>query len=337
MPAPELSLPSDWRGFLSLLDEAYSETTIRGYSCDFRLFEAWCKGRGDVALPASPELVADYVRAFTYENAPATIRRRISAIARIHRVCGTPDPTRSEIVRLSLRRLHRLRGQRQRQPLGLRARLRNRLLAVCGTDLRGLRNRAMVAVGYDTLCRRSELVALRIEDITALDDGAGSILVRRSKADPLGVGRLAYLTPETMEAIDDWIAATKLMEGPLLRSVRGPTVVPRPMAPYSVTRLLKQMAASAGLALETVNQLSGHSFRIGAALDMAEHGIDLLPIMHAGGWTAPEMVLRYTHQIDVTRSGAAQLYRKMKTETWDAGNSRQSGYRPAPWHAPTAT
>jgi integrase/recombinase XerD len=137
-----------WRSSLSLLDGAYSETTIRGYSCDFGLFEAWCKDRGEAALPASAELVADYVRAFTHENAPATIRRRISAIARIHRVCCAPDPTRSEIVRLSLRRLHRLRGQRQRQPLGLRARLRDRLVGVCGNDLRGLRNRALVAVGY---------------------------------------------------------------------------------------------------------------------------------------------------------------------------------------------
>ena len=55
-------------------------------------------------------------------------------------------------------------------------------------------------------------------------------------------------------------------------------------------------------------QLSGHSMRVGAAVDMAENGIDLVPIMHAGGWKSPSMVVRYTQQIDLLKSGMARLY-----------------------------
>ncbi len=244
-------------------------------------------------------------------NAPSTVRNRVAAIARIHRACDAPDPTRAEIVRLSLRRLHRLRGSRQRQPLGLRAKLKEQLLEVCGDDLMGLRNSAIIRVGYDTLCRRSELVALRKEDIEQFSDGAGCILVRRSKSDHLGKGRLAYLTPETLFAIKRWVETTDLDDGPLFRRIRGSCVMATSLAPYSITRLLKQLGEVAQFEPENVAKLSSHSFRIGAALDMVEHGIDLLPIMQAGGWTAPEMVLRYTHQVDVTRSGAAQLYRRM--------------------------
>lgn len=299
----------DWQSRIRLLEGAYSERTIRGYSSDFRAFEAWCCDNGLSALPASPEIVAAFVRAFTDEHKPATIRRRISAIARIHRLCAAPDPTGSEAVRLSLRRLHRLHGQHQRQPLGLRATLKSKLLAVCENDLRGLRNQAMIMVGYDTLCRRTEMVSLRAEDVAAGDDGAGMVYVRRSKNDPLGAGRNAFLAPETMRVIKHWTKAADFCDGPLFRLVRRSYIGEQALAPYSITRILKELSEKAGLDPRTVANLSSHSFRIGAALDMVEHGIDLLPIMQAGGWTAPEMVLRYTRQVDVAKSGAAQLYR----------------------------
>ncbi len=300
---------TDWREALTLLHEAYSANTIRGYRSDFAHFESWCLEQGKCPLPATPELVAEYVRAFTEDSAPATNRRRITAIMRIHRVCGFPDPTKAEIVYLSLRRMHRLKGRRQRQAHGLRAKLRDRLLSTCGDSLRGLRDRAIIMVGYDTLCRRAELVALRIEDIERLDDDAASILVRRSKSDALGEGKLAYLSPETTTTLTAWLNAAGLEDGPIFRRIwRSGKVGTAALNPYSITRLLKEKAKAASLEPQVIEKLSGHSFRIGAAVDMVEHGVDLLPIMQAGRWKSPAMVLRYTEQVDVTKSGAAQLH-----------------------------
>jgi len=74
------------------------------------------------------------------------------------------------------------------------------------------------------------------------------------------------------------------------------------------------MAHRAGLNADLCDRLSGHSMRVGAALDMAENGIDLVPIMHAGGWKSASMVVRYTQQISLQKSGMAKLYNMSKDE-----------------------
>jgi integrase/recombinase XerD len=111
-----------------------------------------------------------------------------------------------------------------------------------------------------------------------------------------------------MEIVRRWLHAAAIRSGPLFRAVRGRAVVQRGLHPYAVSRTVKQLARKAGVNAETTRRLSGHSMRVGAALDMVENGIDLVPIMHAGGWKSPAMVLRYTQQIDLAKSGMARLH-----------------------------
>jgi len=109
----------------------------------------------------------------------------------------------------------------QRIGYGLTNGLRNKLIAACPKTLLGLRNRAIIAVGYDTLCRRSELVSLRVEDLSELEGGAMSVLVRRAKNDPFGDGRLGYLTSETVEFLRAWLKASGVAESWIFRRVLG--------------------------------------------------------------------------------------------------------------------
>ena len=109
-----------------------------------------------------------------------------------------------------------------------------------------------------------------------------------------------------------WLEATKLGSGPLFRSLRCLTVGEKNLHPCSINRMLKNLACIAGLDAATAGRLSGHSMRVGAALDMVESGIDLVPIMHARGWKSPSMVLRYTQQIDLMKSGMARLHEKRR-------------------------
>lgn len=298
----------NWLQHLASLRGAYSENTLRAYATGFRKFAEWCDGVGEVPLPASADAVAAFVEAKSTEWTPATIENRLASIARVHRMLGHTSPTDTERVKLAFRRITRAKGTRQRQAAGLSAELKERLLATCGSDLRGARDRAVIAVGYDTLCRRSELVRLRAEDISSLADGDGSILIRRSKTDQAGVGRLAYLSKEAMDCVLCWMIAGLIESGPLFRAIRGSNVAPDALHPCAVNRILKGLAQRAGLSVATQQRLSGHSMRVGAALDMAENGIDLVPIMHAGGWKSPSMVLRYTQQIDLMKSGMARLH-----------------------------
>jgi integrase/recombinase XerD len=301
-----------WQDRLAQLAGAYSENTIRAYRADFSDFEDWCRKSDIASLPAPPETVAAYIEALAPTKTPATIGRRMSGIGRVHRLLGHANPAATDLVALALRRVVRSKGRRQKQAAGLCGNLRDRLIAACSDDLRGLRDQALIAVGYDTLCRRSELVQLRADDIDLLIDGDASILIQRSKTDQAGDGRLGYLSNGTVGKVERWMAASQISAGPLFRAVRGSTIDERALSAYHVSRTLKALAKKAGLEPRLCEQISGHSMRVGAALDMAENGIDLVPIMHAGGWKSPNMVVRYTQQISLQKSGMAQLHAKWR-------------------------
>ncbi len=297
--APAAGEAIDWQAALARLDGAYSPQTVRSYRADFAAFEAWCRGRKLPALPAAVATVAAYLDASAPGLAPATLRRRVAGIRKLHRLSGQIDPTEDEEVELALRRARRQKPARPGQALGLTAGLRDRLIAACTTNLVGLRNRAMIAVGYDMLCRRSELVALRVEDLEMRPSGGANLLVRRSKADQDGNGRIAALSRRTVGLLEDWLSAAGIDSGPMFRPVFGRRVVVRFLHPMAVPRLLKGVAERAGLDAETVRQLSGHSMRVGCAQDLNRNRFDLLTIMRAGGWRSMNVVARYVEKVDL--------------------------------------
>ncbi|MCY4669786.1 MAG: hypothetical protein OXC29_17590 [Rhodococcus sp.] len=111
-------------------------------------------------MPAQPETVAAFVDAMAEERAPATVRRYITSITEAHRAVGREGTLKSPVVRLALKRMHRRNGRRQEQATGLTWPLRNRLMETVGGRLIDDRNRALLAVAYDTLLRRAELACL---------------------------------------------------------------------------------------------------------------------------------------------------------------------------------
>ena len=225
-PMPEVDLAS-WHATLDRLSGAYSEHTLKGYEVDFRLFVAWCHRARLVPLPATPMTIAAYLADHMAALKPSSLKRRLAGIRKIHRLYELPDPTDHFEVDLVLRRARRAKPQRPDQALGITAAIRDRLLAVCGDDLAGLRNRVMISVGFDTLCRRGELVALCAEDLEPNAFGNRSILVRRAKNDPHGVGRIAHLTARAVENVERWTAAADIDRGPLLCPVYQGHAVPR--------------------------------------------------------------------------------------------------------------
>lgn len=300
----------NWRAKLEALEGAYASATLRAYGTDFSLFEDWCRASGLDALPAAPETVARFVAARAAHDLPSTIRRRLSAIRKIHRICRLPSPIDDEEVHTAYRRVVRLRGRRPAQAHGLTVELRERLLRVCaGERLAGLRDRAIIAVGYDTLCRRSELVALTVADLTRNEGGGTSVLVRRSKADPLGDGRIAFLTPRTVELLDAWLGAAGIREGPLFRSLVNGRLGDGHLDPGTVGRILKRAARAAGCEADLVAAISGHSMRVGGAQDMAASDFDILALMAAGGWKTVSVVARYVEKALVARVGQTRAAR----------------------------
>lgn len=284
-----------WRAALERLRGAYSDCTLREYGKCLRLFQQWSDARGETSFPATPSAVAAYVAHCAQRLSPASIEQHLFAIRRVHLMLGLTDPTRADVVLVERHRSQCGRPHHPRQALGIDGRTRDRLLAACADDLVGLRNRALIHLGFDTLCRCSELVQLRIEDLEYEEHGTARILVRRSKSDRFGRGEWAFLSKPGLEAVSAWLAAAKLTSGPVLR---GFSVGPRGigaggLTPSIVRKLVRGVAREAGYTAEQVSAFSSHSFRVGAAQELAAAGCTLLEIMRAGRWRSTDAVATY--------------------------------------------
>ena len=171
-----------------------------------------------------------------------------------------------------------------------------------------------LAVAYDAMLRRSELVALQVFDMKRYRDGSASLLVRRAKNDPEGGGAMLYLHRDTVKLVRAWLGASGIDAGRLFRSVAKEGTVGARLDESQVPRIYRAMAERAGLPAEVVRRISGHSPRVGAAQDMIASGIGIPAIMQAGRWRSASMVQRYGERLLAQRNGAAQLARLQKRE-----------------------
>lgn len=300
---------------------AYSANTHRARMVDLTLFFGWCQ-RATV-LPHSIERVigrfvtdlgiGDQVQAPTHK--PASIIRAISSLSfAFHHsptlLAASPtDPTKSAPVKLALKTLKQQRSQRQTQAGALNWIHLETALAEMGNSLRDVRDRAMVMLAYDTLCRRSEVAALMVTDLE-VHTGAdavlthGTCLLRESKTDQLGAGEEKYLSPFTVELVQDWLTAAGIETGALFRGVDNAGRINERISPEAVHRALKRVAGIAGL---DMTRISGHSCRVGATQDMAAADMDLALIMRAGNWKSPAMPAKYAAKLMARRGGMAKL------------------------------
>ena len=139
---------------------ASSPHTIRALKSDVEAFDFWCRRTNRIALPATPEVVADYLDARAGEGArPASLGRYKASIAKIHQLLDLKDPTQAELVKLRLRAIRREKGtaQAQARPLRFKGPVKDierdkprginirALLEACADDLPGLRDRALLS------------------------------------------------------------------------------------------------------------------------------------------------------------------------------------------------
>lgn len=230
---------------------ASSPHSIRALQSDLEAFDLWCRRTGRIALPATPETVADYCDARAGKGArPASLARYKASIAKIHQLLDLKDPTQAELVKLRLRAIRRDLGsaQRQARPLRFKGPVRDvatdtprglnirALLDSCGETLPELRDRALLSTAYDTGLRASELVAVQVGHVLeATDPEARLLLVPRSKGDAEGEGATAFLSPRSVRAIAAWMEAAGIAEGPLFRRVQVRRLKPRAAVPGTPT------------------------------------------------------------------------------------------------------
>jgi integrase len=193
----------------------------------------------------------------------------------------------------ALRRAARRKSRRPAQASGLTSEILSRIISGLPETAGGLRDAALISVGYDTLCRSCELAAMRVEHLQMSAGGDWSVLIARSKGDQAGDGRIAWLSPTTVDRLRRWMEVAEIAQGPLFRALHLRRVSETALNTSSIRRLIKRAAQSAGVEGSAVNGLSGHSMRVGAAQDMLVANVDALAIMQAGGWKTTAVLLRY--------------------------------------------
>ncbi len=148
------------------IEGAYAPNTIRAYKADVSEFIRYCTENSICALPANPVDIAKFLLT-TMSNGikSATISRKVASISAVHRLSNFDDPTKHPEVKLCVRKINRQLGNRFDQAYPVTRTVLDKLLAVCGDDLRGLRNKSLLLLAYDSMRRRAELVSLRVEDI----------------------------------------------------------------------------------------------------------------------------------------------------------------------------
>ena len=280
---------------LALIEGAYAPATIRAYKSNFERFIFYCNSINANALPADSETIAKFIQKLTASNLKsASIRLATAAISTIHKLNELPDPTRQPAAKLELRRMHRTLGRTSKQALGITAQILDRMILSAKNDLYGLRDKALILLAYDSLCRRSELVSIRMGDIEYDDAGLPThIRLRKSKTDQEAIGKLIRISPGVQEAIANWIKCLKDKEGFLFRGISNNGGITDKLNPGQINRIYKKLARQANIPKNQIKNISGHSIRIGAAQDLLLSGISLPMLMSKGRWSKPETAIRY--------------------------------------------
>lgn len=272
---------ADAERIANAIEAELAPATRETYACGWRQWDRWCQGRGIEPLPAPPEALA----AFLAERAEAglhftTLDAYCSGIAHRHGQEGLPDPTAHPVVRRVRRGLRRIIGVaplRQAHPLTV-AELSQIIESIDAETVIGIRDRAILLLGYASAMRPGEVAALDIDDIGRKPTGI-LITIRRSKTDRdaagqvVGVARGQHLHTDPVRALDDWLALRPTGPGPLFTRVyyRNHPRLQR-IGPRAISRTVQERAHAAGFDNLPV---TGHSLRAGHATTAAVNGVPI--------------------------------------------------------------
>ena len=281
------------------LRNSKSTNTLRAYQSDYNDFSLFCSKNGFQAMPTQPKILALYITHLASYSKYSTLKRRLASISIIHKTNGHYIDTKHPIIVENLMGIKRTNGSNQK---GKKPLLINDLkLLIKAIDqskeknIRKIRDKALVLIGFSGGFRRSELVDLEYEDIEFVTEGV-KIFVKRSKTDQSGEGMIKaipYFDNENfcpVKALDKWIVEAELNDGKIFN-----------ISDKSVALIIKKYANYAGL---DAHRYAGHSLRSGFATSTAESGAEERNIMAMTGHKSTEMVRRYIKEANLFKNNA---------------------------------
>lgn len=287
------------------MQKTKADNTLKAYEADWNDFFDWCTHHRLAPLPARPEDIVNYINDLADHAKANTVSRRLSAISENHIAGGfaAQNPAKSALVKSAISAIRREKGTMQKGKMPILSEDINDFVEVFDeSDLGGIRDKALLLLGFAGAFRRSELVSLQVESLTFTREGL-VILLEHSKADQLGEGAylaIPYSSREencAVRAVKNWLAAANIKSGPLFRPLkRNKELRNSRLSDKSVALIVKKYAGLIGL---DEKDFAGHSLRRGFATSAAQHDVDELSIMRQTRHHSEKMVRRYIEQGDM--------------------------------------
>jgi len=294
------------------LRNSKSNNTVRAYKSDFKDFGLFCAKNGFKALPSEPKIISLYLTHLsTKEIKISTLKRRLVSIGVIHKLKGHYLDTKHPLIIENMMGIKRRKGsiQKGKKPL-----LINNLKILINVidkknneEIKKLRDRSIILIGFSGGFRRNEIVSLDYDDLEFVQEGL-KISLKRSKTDQFGEGLvkgLPYFENSKycpVISIKKWIEISKISSGAIFRRfIKGSKLSHNRLTDQSVALLIKHYLKIAGI--ESKNY-SGHSLRSGFATSAAESGAEERSIMAMTGHKSTEMVRRYIKEANLFKNNA---------------------------------
>lgn len=285
------------------------KNTQRAYASDWADFTEWCGDHACATMPADPRSIIAYLSDQARDHKASTLRRRLAAIAKMHSVKGHPNPCAVEVVKATMRGIEATLGTRASGKAPVTHETLAKMIDGFGTrrDLDTLRAKAILLVGFAGAFRRSELVALRMEDLSWSPEGV-VILVRKSKTDQRGEGQqkaIPYVGGPLCAAgaLATWVRLCASGSGPVFRALgRDGSVSDRAITDQTVALIVKGAASRVGIDPRTV---SGHSLRSGHVTEARARGVSDAATMQTTGHKRVETLEMYDRRNNPFSKGSA--------------------------------
>jgi len=294
------------------LQHSKAPNTIRAYQSDFNDFQLFCSKNGFRALPSDPKIVSLYLTYLSTNDAKmSTLKRRLVSIGVIHKLKGHYLDTKHPAIIENIMGIKRRKGSIQNGKKPILISYLKQLIDVIDEqkkkDIKKLRDRSIILIGFSGGFRRNEIVSLDYEDLDFVSEGL-KIKVRRSKTDQFGEGSLKALPYFDSSqycpvvSLQKWIEVSKIKSGPLFRRfTKGLNLSENRLTDQTVALLIKEYLNLAGI---DSKNYSGHSLRSGFATAAAESGAEERSIMAMTGHKSTEMVRRYIKEANLFKNNA---------------------------------
>ena len=294
------------------LKSSKANNTLRAYNSDFNDFELFCVKNAFKSLPSDPKIVSLYLTHLSTKDLKmSTLKRRLVSIGVVHKLKGHYLDTKHPSIIENIMGIKRRKGsvQKAKKPI-----LINNLKAIINVidkqnkeEIKKLRDRTIILIGFSGGFRRNEIVSLDYDDLDFVPEGL-KINIRRSKTDQFGEGSIKALPYfENSEycpvlSIKKWIEISKISNGPIFRRfLKGSKLSINRLTDQTIALLIKEYLTLAGI---DSKNYSGHSLRSGFATSAAESGAEERSIMAMTGHKSTEMVRRYIKEANLFKNNA---------------------------------